>query len=75
MSKLLSSQIFSISGQIECVVAELMIERGKATKIELKDFPDTVARFDDANRPVQFAIIIQNQFSSEFNELIANLRA
>lgn len=67
------TEIFSIFGQIESVVAEAMIEEGKATKIEARDIPPSVA-FNEADQPAHFAVIIVGEHVPAFKRRIADLR-
>lgn len=67
--------IFSISGQIEHVAAEVMMKRHALKKIELRDFPKEVARVDAAGRPVRYAIMMTREQENEFDNLVEDLRA
>ena len=68
------TEVYSIFGQIESVAAEILIEKGKARKIEARDIPVSAA-FDDNGRRASFAVIVPNEHVPEFERLIADLRA
>lgn len=70
-----STEILSICGQLERVAAEIMIERGEAIYIALKDFPAGAPLHDDTGRPAAFAIRIEQNLRRTFDELVADLRA
>lgn len=69
------SQIFSISGQIETVAAEVVIKEHGLLKIMPWDFPEGVAKFDEAGRPVAFAVMMNDTVERQFDKLVATLRA
>ncbi len=69
-----ATEIFSIFGQIEEVAAQVMIDKGQATKIDAKDIPPTAA-FNDQGQSAKFAVVVPGDNVRAFNELIANLRA
>lgn len=70
------SKIASISGQLERVAAEIMIKAGEIKRIDVKDFPPNVPLFDDAGRPVSFAVVFPNKrVEAKFDALAADLRA
>lgn len=68
------SQIFSVFGQIEAVVAEEMVKEGKFNRIEAADIPPT-ASVNDAGQRARFAVVVPNDHLSEFEDRIARLRA
>jgi hypothetical protein len=74
MARSNSTEIFSIFGQIEAVAAQLMIDRGLATRIVAEQIPQSVA-MNDAGQRAKFAIIIKRRDCFEFEKLIAELRA
>jgi len=73
------SQIFSIFGQIEEVVAQAMIDEGKAKRIERNTFPSARdcphLHTDALGRPAKFAVLMPRQRVREFEDRIAELRA
>lgn len=73
------SQIFSIFGQIEEVIAEAMIAEGSARRIPREEFPDAArhpdVHFDESGRPAKFAVLMPLQRVREFEDRIARLRA
>lgn len=70
------SKIASISGQLERVASEIMIESGEIKRIDVKDFPPNVPLVDDAGRAVSFAVLFPNkQAEAKFDALVADLRA
>lgn len=68
------TEIFSIFGQIESVVAENMIEEYGLFRIEAKDIPLTAA-FNDAGTPALFAVVIPAEKLAEFERRVRDLRA
>ena len=68
------TEIWSIFGQIETVVAEAMIEEGVVSKIRAEDIPPTAA-FNETGERAKFAIVIQAPLIAEFNRRVAYLRA
>lgn len=67
-------KIFSISGQIERVAAETMMQRHSLRKIPLHHFPPEVARHDKAGNPVLYAIAMTQDQENEFDRLVEDLR-
>ncbi len=68
------TEIFSIFGQCDAVVANLMIEEGKLTRIAAADIPPSAA-VNDFGQHAQFAVVVQPQYLAEFNRRCAELRA
>jgi len=68
------TEIFSIFGQCEAVVANMMIEEGKLTRIVAADIPATAAVNDFGNH-AQFAVVVQPRYLAEFNRRCAEMRA
>jgi hypothetical protein len=68
------TEIYSIFGQIEGVVADLMVQEGKARKIERALIPPTV-RYDDQGNSALFAIVISRGHVAEYERRVADLRA
>ena len=68
------TQIYSIFGQIESVVAQAMIDEKVVTKIESGDIPPT-ARYDDEGRVAHFAIVIPSSLVPAFERRVRDLRA
>lgn len=69
------SKIFSISGQIETVAAEMMVKEHGCYKIMPWDFPEGVARHDEDGRPVAFAIMMNETVERQFDRIVRELRA
>jgi hypothetical protein len=69
------TNIFSISGQIEEVAAQMMIKRYGCLQIMPWDFPSEVSKFDGAGRPVKFAIQMDEAAERQFDRLVEKLRA
>lgn len=73
------SSVYSIFGQIEEVAASIMIAAGKATRIEVKDFPLEAyapdVHVNALGERAKFAILMPRQFLREFEDTIARLRA
>lgn len=68
------SNIFTVFGQIEAAVADAMIAEGKATRIEVKDFPTGVNLVNDVGYPARFAVIIGKNEDAEFARRVAALK-
>lgn len=72
------SQIFSIFGQIEAVVAEAMIGEGKGKRIDVGHFPDIAMCPDiyinEVGEIARFAVLLPTQHVREFEDRIAKLR-
>jgi hypothetical protein len=68
------SEVYSIFGQIEAVVAEAMISEDKANRIELENIPVTVL-MNDKGETAKFAVCVRGVYVQEFNERVARLRA
>jgi hypothetical protein len=69
-----TTQIYSIFSQIDKVVAEAMAAEGKVRRIEANMIPPT-ALYDEHGRQAYFAIVMSDEYSLEYNERVANLRA
>lgn len=67
--------IFSISGQIEHVATQIMMKRHPLKQIPLHEFPIEAARYDEAGRPVRYAIMMTQEQENEFDKLVSKLRA
>lgn len=70
----MKSEIFSIFGQIEGVVADAMAREGSVVKIEREMIPPT-ARFDERGREAYCALVMNRQQSAEFDRRVAALYA
>lgn len=68
------TEIFSIFGQIEAVVAEAMIDEGKGKRIKMDDIPAS-ALFNDVGKSAVFAIVLNRRDIPEFERRIKELRA
>ena len=68
------TKIYSVFGQIDGVVAEMMVSEGKATKIEQDMIPVT-ALFDEQDRKAMFAIILPHTYLAEYEHRVRDLRA
>lgn len=74
MSKRNKTEIFSIFGQCEAVVADMMIQEGKLKRIDASDIPPS-ASVNDFGHRARFAVVVQPQYLGEFNRRCAELRA
>lgn len=74
MSKRVKTKIASIFGQIESVVADMMVTEGKCHKIPTDLIPATV-RWDDSGRLAHCALVFTPKTEREFDERVAALRA
>jgi hypothetical protein len=68
------TEIFSIFGQCEAVVAEMMITEGKLNRIEPADIPPTAAVNEFGTR-ARFAVVVQPRYLAEFNRRCAEMLA
>ena len=68
------TNICSIFGQIESVVADLMTQEGKVTKIEPYMIPAT-ARYNDRGEIAHCALVFSPEAEQEFDRRVAELRA
>jgi hypothetical protein len=68
-----STEVFSIFGETEAVVANAMVTEGKLRRILSHDIPPT-ARFCNG-RLAQFAVIVPREYLGEFEDRIEQLRA
>jgi hypothetical protein len=73
------TEIFSIFGQIEEVVATVMLEEGKGRRIELQEFPDVAmcpeVHVNEAGQRAKFAVQFSRHETLEFNRRVAELYA
>lgn len=74
MAKRNKSEIYSIFGQIEGVVADAMVAEGKVSKIQAADTPAS-ALYDDRGRKAHCALVMNRQQSAEFDRRVAALYA
>lgn len=68
------TEIYSIFGQIDEVIASSMVDEGKLLKIDRHMIPDT-ARFDDDGREAVFAVVVPDKYAAEYMSRVAALRA
>lgn len=68
------TEIYSIFGQIDSVVAMAMAEEGKIRRIEQNMIPPT-ALYDDQGRKAFFAIVMPDEYAREYLERVEALRA
>jgi hypothetical protein len=68
------TEIYSIFSQIDAIVAQAMVDEGKANKISADLIPPT-ALFNDAGDRAHFAIAIHTAFLPEYEERVRTLRA
>jgi hypothetical protein len=68
------TEIFSIFGQCESVVAEMMVSEGKLTRIEPAHIPPTAA-VNDFGTHARFAVVVQPRYLAEFNRRCAEMRS
>lgn len=66
--------VFSVFGQIESVIADMMVNEGLANRIEPYDVPATV-RYDDNGKLCHCALIMSAQMEQVFNKRVKELRA
>lgn len=75
MARRQKTEIFSVFRQIEAVAAQILIDRGHATKIELQDIPEYAPKVNKEGEPVMFAVIVPGDRVAEFEKLIKDIRA
>lgn len=68
------TEIYSVFGQIEGVVADAMAEEGLVHKIA-RDMMPATARFDDQGRVAHCAIILNSEMLAVYNRRVADLYA
>ncbi len=68
-----ATEIFSIFGQIESVAAQVMIDRGEATKIDAEQIPES-ALFNKLGDRAKFAVMMPGARVQAFEQLIRELR-
>lgn len=66
--------IASIFGQIECVVAQAMVDEGKFTKIEVADIPPA-EQHNEKGVLAYFAVVMPAEHQQEFDARVRSLRA
>lgn len=69
------TEVLTIYGEVESVVASLMAGQYGLSKIDVRDFPPTVELCDDFGRSAKFAIVMPAKHLIEFHERCARLRA
>ena len=73
------TEIFSIFGEMEEVVALELIRLGHCTRIDAQDIPATARYnknlFTGETETAKFAVVIPGQLVPVFEKAIANLRA
>lgn len=74
MAKRGKTDIYSIFGQIESVIADAMVAEKKANRIEQEMIPPT-ALFDDNGRKAMFAIVLPRAHLAEFERRVRDLRS
>jgi hypothetical protein len=72
--KRMKTEIYSIFGQIEGVIADEMSKSGKVRAIDWADIPEPM-RFDDRGRRAHCALIMNRVEAAEFDRRVAALRA
>lgn len=68
------SEIYSIFGQVDAVIAQAMVDEGKASKIEQEMIPPT-ALYDEAGRKAVFAIVLPRSSLAEYERRVRDLNA
>lgn len=67
------TEIYSIFGQIESVVADAMAEEGLVHRIE-RDMIPVSARFNEKGEVAHCAIVLSPELEIAFNKRVADLR-
>lgn len=68
------SNIYSIFGQIETVVAQAMVDEKKLYRIEFDDIPAT-ERFNADGVRASFAVVMPSEHEPEYNRRVRELYA
>lgn len=68
------SEIYSIFGQIDGVIADALVTEGKANKIEQEMIPPT-ALYDEQGRKALFAIVLPTEHLGEYHRCVRDLYA
>ena len=66
------TNIYSIFGQVEDVVAQAMVDEGKLTKIPYGEIPESVRR-NEEGEDAKYAVIVPGPYSKEFEDRIKAL--
>lgn len=74
MARKAKMEIFSVFGQCEAVAAEILIDKGKARRIDASEIPFEVSR-NEMGVKARFAVMVPGEHVAEFNKLCADLRA
>lgn len=69
-----TTNICSIFGQIESVVADQMVAEGHVHRISVEDIPPT-ARYNDAGEIAHCALVFTPEMERLFDQRVRNLRA
>ena len=69
-----STQWFSIFGQCEQVVAEMMIKEGKVVSLDMR-LMDRKHIFNAEGRKAMMVVSVKGKYVAEFNNRCAELRA
>lgn len=68
------TEIYSIFGQIDAVIAQAMVDEGKANKIDQDMIPPT-ALYDEQGRKASFAIVLPREHLGEYHRRVNDLYA
>jgi hypothetical protein len=69
------TEIYSIFGQIDGVVAQMMVDEGKATKIAQEMIPPTVLYDETGMQKAKFAIALPRAYLGEYERRVRDLYA
>lgn len=72
--KHLTREVFTIYGYFEALAARILIDEGKAERIDAAEVPPS-HRLNDVGRPAKFAVSMPKALVPRFDRLIAELRA
>lgn len=68
------TEVWSIYGQIETMVARAMVEEGKFNQIPYLTIPPS-QHYNEQGQKIQLAVVVPQEHIYEFIERVANLRA
>lgn len=66
--------IYTIFGEIEHLAAEIIIKKYDLMKIEVKDFPPTVALVNEDECIAKYAFVLPYEYFNEYESMISKLR-
>jgi hypothetical protein len=68
------TNIISVFGQIEGVIADALVAERKATRIDFENIPIS-ARYDEHGRAAHCALVLSTEAEREFDRRVRELKA